>query len=469
MSDNELLLSKVLLKSSHWDVIRKYLNTNIKIAPELFTYDGLATPVRKYLEFVNDSDKSWYLSIPHLRDMYSIPWRILIQNGVHTSLDKTAIKNAITGYSPATEELLIREGKDGTISAAQNLSEKVILPDGSFYTVPKGVLIIPYYMPSKDNTIEGIQAMRSKFGEANLTVRTNLSKLRYVRTATNAFNTVEGKKTLTRMPYVPFAYLTPETNYIAKSMLIEDIADDFQFIPNNKAVIAETMENILKESKIKSQRTIFIIEGEKKALALSAACEGLLQSAISASISGKPYKTPPSFEVVGISGVWQTLQGKTEVQPDLLACVNFDNADVVLMYDNDIRSNLQVVNAMAMLASGLKQAGASSVSMVYPSLPTICSGQEKLCKGFDDTVTTIANVLKSQEYSKYTNPRLSAQLLAMDHILSNIVPIKTTDLSAKQLKSLIAPYYSQKGSAPLVMDLLADRPDNVHPSQTLTR
>ena len=470
MSNNELLISKVLLKSEHWAVIRKYLNPNVKIAPELFTYDGLSTPVRKYIDFVNDSNKSWYLSIPHLRDMSAIPWRILIQNGVHTSFDNTCIKDAITGYSSATEEALLREGKDGTISAAQNPSEKIFLPDGSFYTIPKGVLIIPYYMPSKDKTPEGITAMRTKYGEANFTVRTNLSKLRYVRTATNAFNSVETKKALTRMPYIPFAYLTPETNHIAKVMLINDIADDFQYVPNSKAVIAEAMDNILNESRTTSHRTIFIIEGEKKAMALSAACDGLLQSAISSYVSGKSYKAPPLFEVVGISGVWQTMQGKTELQPDLLKCVDFENADVVLMYDNDLRTNLQVVNAMAMLASGIKQSGAKSVSMVYPSIPQICSGQENLCKGFDDTVSTIFNLLKSQEYSKYANPRLSAQLLAMEHVMSNIVPIKTTELSAKQLKSLIAPYYSQKGSAPKVMDLIADRPDNTRRSKvTLAR
>ena len=40
--------------------------------------------------------------------------------------------------------------------------------------------------------------------------------------ATNAYNEVEEKKVLPRMPYLPFGTLTEETKYTARSMMLDD-------------------------------------------------------------------------------------------------------------------------------------------------------------------------------------------------------------------------------------------------------
>ena len=132
---------------------------------------------------------------------------------------------------------------------------------------------------------------------------------------------------------------------MALSMLLDDVVRKNRNIPDIKCAAAKELDRILAAEAKSVKRPIYIIEGEKKALSLYASCEAQYIQAISDAVSKRESGkvTPTPFDVVGISGVWQTLSGKNELQPDLTQCIDFSERDVVVIYDNDLMTNLQVV------------------------------------------------------------------------------------------------------------------------------
>lgn len=461
MSADGIILGKVAMRADYWHTMKKYLHPKLQIRPEMTQISDILGFVRKNLDGAGDTASVWYLSEAHMRDMASIPARILIQNDIHTSLDPNAIKNAVTGYSDATEAELIRLGKESTITSAQAFCETTA-KNGCNVNIPKGVLLIPYFMPAKGKNINDIIGMCDKYGMPNITIRTNNPKLKYVRTATNAYNAVEPKKVLTRMPYVPYACLTEETRYMALSMLLDDVVRKNRNIPDIKCAAAKELDRILAAEAKSVKRPIYIIEGEKKALSLYASCEAQYIQAISDAVSKRESGkvTPTPFDVVGISGVWQTLSGKNELQPDLTQCIDFSERDVVVIYDNDLMTNLQVVNALAAFANGLSLAGAKSVSMVYPHVPELCRGCENKCKGYDDTVAIMAEELRKNDAK---DAMLRAHLTALSSLMENIVPIKTLGTQPKELKRLFSPYYTGKSAVNSAIAVIADQPQSFQP------
>ena len=138
MSADGIILGKVAMRADYWHTMKKYLHPKLQIHPEIAQISDISGFVRKNLDGAGDTASVWYLSEAHMRDMASIPARILIQNGIHTSLDPNAIKNAVTGYSDATEAELIRLGKESTITSAQAFCETTA-KNGCNVNIPKGV------------------------------------------------------------------------------------------------------------------------------------------------------------------------------------------------------------------------------------------------------------------------------------------------------------------------------------------
>ena len=249
---------------------------------------------------------------------------------------------------------------------------------------------------------------------------------------------------------------------MALSMLLDDVVRKNRNIPDIKCAAAKELDRILAAEAKSVKRPIYIIEGEKKALSLYASCEAQYIQAISDAVSKRESGkvTPTPFDVVGISGVWQTLSGKNELQPDLTQCIDFSERDVVVIYDNDLMTNLQVVNALAAFANGLSLAGAKSVSMVYPHVPELCRGCENKCKGYDDTVAIMAEELRKNDAK---DAMLRAHLTALSSLMENIVPIKTLGTQPKELKRLFSPYYTGKSAVNSAIAVIADQPQSFQP------
>ena len=409
----------------------------------------------------------WILGMEHIKDMRAIPLRVLVQNGIHTTLSKDAVKNAISGYSEKTVEKLIEQNKFAAIDSAQKFADMQKRPDGSWDAKNKGALIIPYFSPAKGGRYKDFLAAQESQGIANFTVRTNSKGMKYARMATNAYNEVEEKKVLPRMPYLPFGSLTEETKYTAMSMMLDDTAKvitgwkaDIQAYSECRDRLALSLDNIMARNG-GNKPPIYIIEGEKKALALYSAVEAQYQSELIAGYKHEPNSvTAQPVEVVGVSGVWQTKSGAIELQPDLLACVDFKDRDVVIVYDNDMQTNHQIVNAIASFSAGLTLAGAKSVSMMYPSVPDICKGYEADCKGFDDIVSTAyKKTCEAEGITGFSESALiRASSIALDNVKRNIVPVKTCHMTAKEIKQQFYPFNVGKGEGLNPLDIIADSP-----------
>ena len=471
MNKNSFRFTDVYLKEKHWATISKYLHPKLQIQPQLVQSERFTFSPRVQ-EMVMTADAPefqtrWILGMEHIRDMKAIPLRILVQNGIHTTLSKEAVKNAISGYSEKTVNKLIEQNKFGAIESAQKFTDMTRHPDGSWNVRNKGVLIIPYSSPAIGGRYKDFIEAQVSQGVANFTVRTNAKGMKYARMATNAYNEVEEKKVLPRMPYLPFGTLTEETKYTARSMMLDDTAKvitgwsaSIKDYNDCRDSLALTLDNITARNGGKKP-PIYLIEGEKKALALYSAVESQYQAELIAEYTHSQEKfTAQPIEVVGVSGVWQTKSGSTELQPDLLACVDFKDRDVVIVYDNDMKSNHQVVNAIAAFGAGLTLAGAKSVSMVYPSVPEICKGHESECKGFDDIVATVyQKTCEAEGITGFSEGALiKASVIALDNVNRNIVPIKTCHMNAKEIKQEFYPFNVGKGAGLNPLDIIADNP-----------
>ena len=471
----------VYLKEKHWATISKYLHPKLQIQPQLVQSERFTFSPRQESKATSSDmpefQTRWVLGMRHIKDMRAIPLRILVQNGIHTTLSQKAVSDAITGYSDKTLRKLIEQKKLGAITSALRFeADPIWTPGGYKNFYDKGVLIIPYFSPAKGGRYKDfIEAQKSQ-GIANFTVRTNAKGMKYARMATNAYNEVEEKKVLPRMPYLPFGTLTEETKYTARSMMLDDTA---RVIVGESASIKDysecrdslalSLDNITARNGGKKP-PIYIIEGEKKALALYSAVEAQYQAELIAEYTHSSEKfTAQPIEVVGVSGVWQTKSGSIELQPDLLACVDFKDRDVVIIYDNDMKSNHQIVNAIAAFGAGLTQAGAKSVSMAYPSVPEICKGHETECKGFDDIIATAYDKTLEAEglsvlYStgdraiKANSALIKTSVMALDNVNRNIVPIKTCHMTAKEIKQQFYPFNVGKGTGLNPLDIVADSP-----------
>lgn len=457
-------VESVSLKPEYWKTILKYRNKNLTVGPQVLENGDLLTPKKLWVSDIKDAPEfkdCWMFSKPHLKELSVFPPRILIQNSMHSSFSKEAVKNAITGYSKCTEDALIAAGKGTTIESAQKFITATNTPNGTVFE-RKGVVIIPYHSPAKDGTYASFKEAENTLGQPNFTVRTNSKGMKYARMATNIYNEVEPFKVLPRMPYLPFGTLTSETKYVANAMLLDDLSIEIALTPkvseSSREIRYKLCEALQKVQVTEKKPPIYIIEGEKKALALYTANEAALEQRLISEVLGK--ETTHSVEpidVVGVSGVWQTLSGKTDLQPDLLKCVDFKDRDVVILYDTDMKHNHQIVNAISAFAEGLKNAGAKSVNMVYPNIPDKCIGSEDKCKGFDDLVETLVST-DTNDHRPHSAKLRDAYVSALAHVQENVVPIKSVGNSYKDIKAAFLPFNTHSAPSEDALTLIADNP-----------
>lgn len=401
--------SPVIMPDKYWTHIRSYINPLVTIAPQLVFFDNNNPQTSAYLKFLSlkaipfkddipNSQNRWILSAEHIQSLKGIQPRIIMQHALHTSFSKEAVKNAITGYSQKTYEKLVEKGKATTIDTACKF-EKWTKDESGKWLPPEsnGTLIIPYFTPTKNHTEEEFKRNQEDLGVPNFTVRTNSRTMKYARMATETYNEVEDKKVLRRAPYILFPNLTPKTKAISENMLIDDLAEERAESKNlafadARADIAASLDILKARMESNKKPPIYIIEGEKKALALQAAFEAQCENALLDIAKNESFEIPARGEVVGISGVWQTQSKTTDLHEDLTKSIDFTGRDVVIVFDNDIETNINVAFALACFGAGIKKAGANSVSTVLPHVNYACENQKEKCKGFDDAVVTLAQV-----------------------------------------------------------------------------
>lgn len=337
----------------------------------------------------SESAEMQYIGRYHMDTMSMIPLRLLALQGVHTTFSIGEVKNCICGFDENTANGLREEGKYSTVEGAAKFKR---IPGWE----PVGTLVIPYSHTLKGG-ITPSDAFE-KYGLPNVTLRTNSTKMKYTRMATNTYNFFNAKKVMTRMPFVPIVSVSDEMQAINLRCIVCENLHRLGLENSSEAFgYANDIANILASEKT-SENPLLIIEGEKKALALQAAMDSQLESVLYGML--KTYRDTGSKDyekaenaaekmfkasVIGISGVWQTEKRSCTLHRDLLECIDFGGRDVFVCYDRDISENGMVACALGVMNLGLVKAGAKSVSAASPQMPEYMSHiPPEKCKGFDD-------------------------------------------------------------------------------------
>ena len=332
--------------------------------------------------------------------------------------------------------------------------------------VPVGSLVIPY----SHSLAGGIspEAALERFGIPNVTVRTNVDNPKYARMATKTYNFFHKKPLLTRMPFIPTACASPEMREINRLCMVGAVLSRLKLGESEPAkAYAHEIMGIM-NAKGESKGPIMIIEGEKKALALQAAVDNQIETALyhslknfkikgikSYSIAEKAAEEMVNAEIVGVSGVWQTERGCTDLHGSFAACVDFSGRDVCVCYDRDIAENSQIAHALGRLNLGLKRAGAKSVSAASPELPAYLANiPREECKGFDDTVEAVyGRTYAGSDYERY----LMAHAVSFRALCDSFVPLRQ-DYSMHELDGAVMrgscdifAMFGAAGTAELVM------------------
>lgn len=381
-----------------------------------------------------ESAEAQYISGYHLETMSMIPLRLLALQGMHTTLSKSEVEGCMTGFDPVTKDVMEENGTATVIGTAQRFLTRNYRPAGT--------LVIPYCHSEASERYGGETIPQEERMLPSVTLRTNSDELKYALMSTKSYNQCHCDKVRTKMPFIPAAKANPEIAEINFRCMAEGILARLGLRSEAaRGYASEILEIIPKPS---AGDPVYLIEGEKKALALQAAIDCQYEAAMlrvfrEYGIAGrKNYALAEMLlggvsnaEVVGLSGVWQTRKGAEALRPDLDELVDFKGRDVCICFDRDLKSNRNVVFAMAMLNKGLKRAGAASVCAASPARPKILAqARDGECKGFDDTVGAVAKrILAGNKYLRM----LKAYEISLKALRESFVPMRT-DYSRDDLR-----------------------------------
>lgn len=347
-----------------------------------------------------ESAEAQFISGYHLNTMNMIPLRLLALQGIHTTLSRDEVEGCLTGFDPLTKDVMEENGSVSVIETAQRFLTRNF--------APAGTLVIPYCNSEAAERYGGEAVPQEGRMLPNVTLRTNSAELKYALMSSKSYNQCHLEQVRTKMPFIPAARANPEMAEINFRCMAEGILARLGMDAEAASSYSSEILGII--PKPDGKGPVYLIEGEKKALALQAAIDCQYESAMLKLLheykrTGKKnyilaetlFGGIPHAEVVGLSGVWQTRKGAEVLRPDLEEMVDFKGRDVGICFDRDLKDNKNVVFALGMLNKGLRRAGAKDVYAADPRRPKILAdARDGECKGFDDTVGAVVKRVSAE-------------------------------------------------------------------------
>lgn len=328
--------------------------------------------------------KSQCLSMAHMKTLCSIPLRDVLMQGIHTSFSANELEEAFCWNEKAM------------------LSKSVAGPlwDVAFHFGSEGALVFPYahrsgYAGCRPSAYSAAHEELQK-GAPIVNVRkpdwADMSTGKYKK-STRPKYAPEGKF-LANLPYFTLDSLAPEFKRMSIRLLACDYAKAYDL---DRKRIPELTEMLCAVDPAGETcglddigRPVFLIEGEKKALALKALNDANYVSALDAYLreAKAPVGAYNFHASVGVGGVWFAKTQSNDLFDDLKNSVPFGDRVVGVMFDKDAAEKAEVVKAFLRGACSLKKAGAQKVLCPLMAGPNQADPD---AKGLDDEIASILN------------------------------------------------------------------------------
>lgn len=368
------------------EILNKAFGKTGRIMPEIFSGNGVGiervecSPV----EAEELCRKSQCLSLAHMKALCAIPLRDVLMQGIHTTFSADELEEAFCWNE---KEALSK-------SVAGSLWDVV------FHFGDEGALVFPYAHRKgfAGCSVSRYDAMAEELdkGVPIANVRkpdwADMSTGKYKK-STRPKDAPDGKF-LANLPYFTLDSLAPEFKRMSMRLLACDYARvngmDRKRIPELADVLWAIDPAGGSCGLDDMGRPVFLIEGEKKALALKALNDAGYTAALDSYVrDGVVPDRKFDFHVsVGVGGVWFAKSQSNELFDDLKNSVPVRGRVVGVMFDKDAAEKAEVVKAFLRGACSLKMEGARDVLCPVMAGP---NQADPGAKGLDDEISSMLN------------------------------------------------------------------------------